>query len=154
MCRLLFRFGGFLPRGESSCVLDRGQSTTRRTSRNTKSRWAMVQERRHHLYFAEGRLTLSKVTQGCSVARTASGSTFCIAFEALFCRCRLSPSPSGNKECFLQLYTFWGIFTFMLRFIDLLVMGVIRAGCTCSSALLIFFIIILDTNSALWLGWQ
>lgn len=114
----------------------------------------MVQERRHHLYFAEGRLTLSKVTQGWSVARTVSGSTFCTAFEALFCWCRISPSPSGNKECFLQLYTFGGIFTFMLRFIDLLVMGVIRVGCTCSSALLIFFIILLDTNSALWLGWQ
>lgn len=48
-------------------------------------------------------------------------------------------------------------FTLFLKtfpFIDLLAMGVIRVGCTCSSVLLIFFIILLDTNSALWLGWR
>lgn len=112
-----------------------------------------MQERRHHPYFVEWTLTLSKVTQGHSVASTASGSTFHTAFEALFCWHRRSPSLSGTKGCFLQLYTFLHAFTCMLWFIDLLVMGVIRVGCTCSSALLVFFIIALDTNSALGLGW-
>ena len=49
---------------------------------------------------------------------------------------------------FCVFYTF--SHTFVLRFIDFLVIGV---GCTCFSALLIFFIILLDANSALWLGW-
>lgn len=152
LCGFILRFWGFLPKCGSFCVLGREWAPTRGTWKKTKSRLVTVQERRHHPYSVEWTLTLSEVTQGHRAASTASGSTFHTALEALFCWHRHSPSLSGNKGCFLQLYTLLHTFTFMLWFIDLLVMGGIRVGCTCSSALLIFFIIALDTNSALGLG--
>lgn len=152
LCGFVLRFWGFLPKCGSSCVLGREWAPTRGTWKKTKSRLVTVQERRHHPYSVEWTLTLSGVTQGHRAASAASGSTFHTALEALFCWHRHSPSLSGNKGCFLQLYTLLHTFTFMLWFIDLLVMGGIRVGCTCSSALLIFFIIALDTNSALGLG--
>lgn len=64
------------------------------------------------------------------------------------------PLHRGIRDAFFSfvlLFFFLHTFTFMLRFIDLLAMGVISAGYTFSSTLFVF-IILLDTTNALWLG--
>lgn len=63
------------------------------------------------------------------------------------------PLHRGIRDAFFSfvLLFFLHTFTFMLRFIDLLAIGVISAGYTFSSTLFVF-IILLDTTNALWLG--
>lgn len=120
--------------------------------KNAKSRWATVQEKRHHPYFAEGRLTYPKSPNGTMWPAQIQAQLVVLLLKLCFADTGFLPLHQGIRGSFFSFTLFLHTFTFMLQFIALLVMGVIRVGCTCSSALLNFFIILLDTNSALWLG--